>query len=260
MKSHIKRIDVSTSGPITHEAKKQIDSRFKEETSPLREERIKNVRKALDIGTTWDREGVQYVVKEHRDFKDPQGNIIIHQDDWSQVETKTAQVKMNHYCFDTKNHDREILDFDAENDEVAIEKAKSKVEEEGDFVTNVWRYLPEGGWVKIAQVQPISAITPRQPLNDNNRVVNPLEKRKSAPPEGDFHKQLQDSLLEVDSTMFKQSLPLTEASMDKEAYVVKQGDEYCVKSEKGKNLGCGPSQEWAENRLKQVHYFKNKEK
>lgn len=246
MKSHIKRIDVSTSGPITPEAKKKIDSRFKEEISPLREQRIKNVRKALDIGTKWNREGVEYVVKEHRDFKDTQGNTIIHQDDWSPVETKkTAQLKMNHYCFDTKNHDREILDFDAENDEIAIEKAKSKVEEEGDFVTNVWRYLPEGGWVKIAQVQPISSISPRQPLNDNNRVVNPLEKRKPAPPEGDFHKQLQDSL-EVDSTMFK------------EGTITEENGKFFVKSHEGKNLG-GPYDTKGEavKRLQQVEFFKS---
>lgn len=42
------------------------------------------------------------------------------------------------------------------------------------------------------------------------------------------------------------------------AYIVKQGSQHCVKSESGKNLGCGPSATWAKKRLQQVEYFKRK--
>jgi hypothetical protein len=42
------------------------------------------------------------------------------------------------------------------------------------------------------------------------------------------------------------------------ARIVQRGSEWCVESEKGKNLGCGPSKEWAEKRLGEVEYFKHK--
>jgi len=43
-----------------------------------------------------------------------------------------------------------------------------------------------------------------------------------------------------------------------EKRIVQDGDEWCVHSEKGKNLGCGPSKDWAESRLREVEYFKHK--
>ena len=49
--------------------------------------------------------------------------------------------------------------------------------------------------------------------------------------------------------------------LHKKAYIRKtpNKNEWCVFSEKGKNLGCGPSEAWAKKRLKQIHYFKHKE-
>lgn len=47
-----------------------------------------------------------------------------------------------------------------------------------------------------AQVQPVSAITPKQPINDN-RVTAPIEKKKEVP-EG-FHDLLKDSLMEKEA-------------------------------------------------------------
>ncbi len=38
----------------------------------------------------------------------------------------------------------------------------------------------------------------------------------------------------------------------------KQGSQYCVKSKKGKNMGCYPSKKQANKRLGQIHYFKGK--
>lgn len=49
--------------------------------------------------------------------------------------------------------------------------------------------------------------------------------------------------------------------MDKaQAVIRKVGDEFCVFSHSGKNLGCSPSREGAEKRLRQVEYFKHKDK
>ena len=42
-----------------------------------------------------------------------------------------------------------------------------------------------------------------------------------------------------------------------QAVIRKVGDEYCVFSHTGKNLGCSTSQEGAEKRLRQVEYFKH---
>lgn len=39
--------------------------------------------------------------------------------------------------------------------------------------------------------------------------------------------------------------------------IVKSGSEYCVRSKKGKNLGCSPSRGGAVKRLRQVEYFKH---
>jgi len=39
--------------------------------------------------------------------------------------------------------------------------------------------------------------------------------------------------------------------------IVKSGSEYCVRSKKGKNLGCSPSRAGAVKRLRQVEYFKH---
>ena len=47
---------------------------------------------------------------------------------------------------------------------------------------------------------------------------------------------------------------------DLEEIIKKSGDEYCLKSKKGKNLGCYPSKSGAEKREKQVRYFKHKDK
>jgi hypothetical protein len=49
-----------------------------------------------------------------------------------------------------------------------------------------------------------------------------------------------------------------QASIDLNCVVVKEGNEYCVKSEdRSKNLGCKPSKEGAKRRLRQVEYFKH---
>jgi len=39
--------------------------------------------------------------------------------------------------------------------------------------------------------------------------------------------------------------------------IVKSGSQYCVRSKKGKNLGCSPSRAGAVKRLRQVEYFKH---
>lgn len=39
--------------------------------------------------------------------------------------------------------------------------------------------------------------------------------------------------------------------------IVKSGEEYCVRSKKGKNLGCSPTRAGAVKRLRQVEYFKH---
>ena len=40
------------------------------------------------------------------------------------------------------------------------------------------------------------------------------------------------------------------------AVIRHEGDQWCVRSEKGKNLGCGPSKHWAHVRLGQVEILK----
>lgn len=46
-----------------------------------------------------------------------------------------------------------------------------------------------------------------------------------------------------------------------EKRITKKGKEWCVVSEDGsRNLGCGPSEEWATNRLRQVEFFKHQHK
>lgn len=42
------------------------------------------------------------------------------------------------------------------------------------------------------------------------------------------------------------------------AYIRKEGGKHCVKSEKGKNMGCYDSEEGAKKRLGQIEYFKHK--
>lgn len=42
--------------------------------------------------------------------------------------------------------------------------------------------------------------------------------------------------------------------------IVREKSKYCVKSEKGKNLGCSKSKQSAVKRLRQVEYFKHKGK
>ena len=42
--------------------------------------------------------------------------------------------------------------------------------------------------------------------------------------------------------------------------IVKSSGEHCLKSKKGKNLGCYSSRAGAEKREKQVNYFKHKDK
>lgn len=51
------------------------------------------------------------------------------------------------------------------------------------------------------------------------------------------------------------------AALLKEAYIRKTPgkDEWCVFSEKGKNMGCSPSEAGAKKRLQEVEYFKHKE-
>lgn len=39
--------------------------------------------------------------------------------------------------------------------------------------------------------------------------------------------------------------------------VVKEGEKYVIRSEKGKHLGDYPTKEEAERRLKQIEYFKH---
>jgi hypothetical protein len=41
-------------------------------------------------------------------------------------------------------------------------------------------------------------------------------------------------------------------------YISKEGGKWCVKSEKGKNLGCYFSEKEAKKRLRQIEYFKHK--
>src|SRR5712675_1906502 len=49
-----------------------------------------------------------------------------------------------------------------------------------------------------------------------------------------------------------------QATVDLYCVVVKQGGEYCVKSEdRSKNLGCKPSKAGAKKRLQQIEYFKH---
>jgi len=40
-------------------------------------------------------------------------------------------------------------------------------------------------------------------------------------------------------------------------FIRKEGDQHCVKSHSGKNLGCYKSASGAKKRLKQVEYFKH---
>jgi hypothetical protein len=47
---------------------------------------------------------------------------------------------------------------------------------------------------------------------------------------------------------------------DLDEIIKKKGDEHCLQSKKGKNLGCYPSKAGAEKREKQVRYFKHKDK
>jgi hypothetical protein len=42
-----------------------------------------------------------------------------------------------------------------------------------------------------------------------------------------------------------------------QAFVRKNGDKWCVYSEKGKHLGCYPSKKAADERLRQIEYFKH---
>jgi hypothetical protein len=42
--------------------------------------------------------------------------------------------------------------------------------------------------------------------------------------------------------------------------IKRRGKQHCVVSEKGKNLGCGPTAAWAKKRLGQVEYFKHAHK
>ena len=47
--------------------------------------------------------------------------------------------------------------------------------------------------------------------------------------------------------------------MDKaKAVIRKVGDEYCVFSKDGKNLGCSKTEDGAKKRLQQVEFFKHK--
>jgi len=49
-----------------------------------------------------------------------------------------------------------------------------------------------------------------------------------------------------------------QAAIDLNCVVVKEGGQYCVKSEdRSKNLGCKPSKAGAKKRLRQVEYFKH---
>ena len=45
---------------------------------------------------------------------------------------------------------------------------------------------------------------------------------------------------------------------DVQCIIRKRGNRHCVLSHDGKkNLGCGPSHQWAKNRLREVEYFKH---
>src|SRR5689334_10882245 len=48
-----------------------------------------------------------------------------------------------------------------------------------------------------------------------------------------------------------------QSTIDLHCFIQKQGNEHCVKSEKGKNLGCYKSKGGAKKRLAQVEYFKH---
>lgn len=47
-------------------------------------------------------------------------------------------------------------------------------------------------------------------------------------------------------------------SLEKIAYIVKEKSKWCVKSEKGKNMGCYKSKAEAKKRLQQIEFFKHK--
>lgn len=126
-----------------------------------------------------------------------------------------------------------------------------------------------------AQVQPISAITPKQPINDN-KVISPTDKKKEEP-KGNFGDLLKDSLMEKEAKTCpvckgkgtvggeecgrcfgdKKVEEEKKASMNKEATIVEKNGKYCVESHTGKNLGCSDTREQALTRLHQVEYFKS---
>lgn len=191
MKNQITRIQYPTSQEkVSPEFKKEIEAKFSEKTSPLREERIKQVR---------------------------------------------AQAGINSYYYSTKNND-ELLRFEAKDDGEAREKVKNIVAKE-DVLTALYKEAPTGGLVSIAQIEPISPITPKQPIHDQ-RIPLQHEKRQEKLPEG-FHEKLKDSL------------------MEKEGTIVEENGKYCVKSHTGKNLGCSDTHEGAVKRLRQVEFFKH---
>lgn len=92
-----------------------------------------------------------------------------------------------------------------------------------------------------AQVQPVSAITPKQPITQQERPIELNKKKKE--PKGDFAEQLREKI--------------EYGSMDKEATIVEENGKYCVKSHTGKNLGCSDTHEGAVKRLRQVEFFKH---
>jgi len=53
-------------------------------------------------------------------------------------------------------------------------------------------------------------------------------------------------------------LGVTSETWHREAYIRKEGNEWCVKSESGKNMGCYDSEAGAKKRLQQIEYFKHK--
>lgn len=209
-------------GEVSAEFKKQMNSRFQEKISPLREERIKRIAQRIDpqeqypYGNEFKEmpevpgylnisDAIQYA----KEFLSKEGTVNPTEEDIISLATDWLE-------------DRSGPEYDQ------IEEA-------------VIEYINKN---RTAQaIEPISPIAPKQPIHDN-KVSLPAEKRKKEIPEG-FHEQLVN-------TLTKKSV------MNVISYIVHEDGKYCVKSHKGKNLGCYPTEKEAKHRLQQIEYFKHK--
>lgn len=218
MKNPIRRIENSTSTEkISPEFKKAIDAKMTEQVSYLREQRIKQVRsQKIDPQEQYPYES---------EFKPDSRDI-------SPVKIFEALQGAKDFLSERGELVNEGRIFDLACD--WLEDRNPGIESK-DVEVQVEEYMDKN---RTAQIEPISSITPKQPINDN-RVTAPIEKKKESP-EGNFGDLLKDSL------------------MEKQATIVKEDGKYCVKSHTGKNLGCSDTHEGAVKRLRQVEFFKHK--